>query len=92
MGGVVPAVNVEGVNPGELVLDGPTLAAIYMGEITEWNDAKIAGLNPKLKLPATAIAPIYRSDGSGTNFLFTTYLTRVCPRMRRCSSRGFLLC
>jgi phosphate transport system substrate-binding protein len=79
MGGVVPAVNVEGVNPGELVLDGPTLAAIYMGEITEWNDAKIAGLNPKLKLPSTAIAPIYRSDGSGTNFLFTTYLTRVSP-------------
>ena len=79
MGGAVPAVNVKGVKPGELVLDGPTLAAIYMGEITKWNDAKIKALNPGLDLPSTAIAPVYRSDGSGTNFLFTTYLSSVSP-------------
>jgi phosphate transport system substrate-binding protein len=82
IGGAVPAVNVKGVKPGELVLDGPTLAAIYMGEITTWNDAKIKALNPKLDLPSTAIAPVYRSDGSGTNFLFTTYLSSVSPEFQ----------
>jgi phosphate transport system substrate-binding protein len=79
MGGAVPAVNVEGVHPGDLVLDGPTLAAIYLGEITKWNDATIKALNPKLDLPPAAIALVYRSDGSGTNFLFTTYLSSVSP-------------
>jgi phosphate transport system substrate-binding protein len=82
MGGAVPAVNVKGVQPGDLVLDGPTLAAIYLGEITKWNDAKIKALNPKLELPSTAIAPVYRSDGSGTNFLFTTYLSSVSPEFK----------
>jgi phosphate transport system substrate-binding protein len=76
IGGVVPVVNVKGVGAGQLTLDGPTLAAIYMGEITKWNDAKIKKLNPKLALPDVAIAPIYRSDGSGTNFLFTDYLAK----------------
>src|SRR5215468_6570587 len=61
IGGVVPVVNVPGVGAGQLTLDGPTLASIYMGEITEWNDAKIVKLNPKVRLPKTAIAPIYRS-------------------------------
>jgi phosphate transport system substrate-binding protein len=79
MGGAVPAVNVKGVKPGDLVLDGPTLAAIYLGDITKWNDAKIEALNPGLDLPSTAIAPVYRSDGSGTTFLFTTYLASVSP-------------
>src|SRR5262245_31834790 len=59
MGGVVPVVNIDGVGPGQLKLDGPTLAGIYMGTITAWNDAKIVGLNPNLKLPATPIAPVY---------------------------------
>jgi phosphate transport system substrate-binding protein len=76
IGGVVPVVNIPGVTAGQLTLDGNTLAAIYMGDITQWNDPKVAKLNPKLKLPATAIAPIYRSDGSGTNFLFTDYLSK----------------
>ncbi|HVN41807.1 MAG TPA: phosphate ABC transporter substrate-binding protein PstS, partial [Steroidobacteraceae bacterium] len=67
IGGVVPVVNVPGVKPGALVLDGPTLASIYMGEIAKWNDAKIKALNPKLALPDLAIAPVFRSDGSGTN-------------------------
>ena len=75
IGGVVPVVNVKGIGPGQLVLDGTTLAAIYLGDITKWNDPAIKKLNPKLNLPATAIAPVYRSDGSGTNFLFTTYLS-----------------
>jgi len=82
IGGVVPVINVPGITAGQLTLDGPTLASIYMGEITKWNDAKIAKLNPKLKLPATAIAPIYRSDGSGTNFLFTDYLSKESPSFK----------
>ncbi len=82
IGGVVPVVNVKGVGPGELTLDGPTLASIYMGEIKKWNDAKIRKLNPKLALPDVAIAPIYRSDGSGTNFLFTDYLSKSNPAFK----------
>src|SRR5690349_6610107 len=82
IGGVVPVVNVPGVGAGQLTLDGPTVASIYMGEITTWNDPKIAKLNPKLKLPKTAIAPIYRSDGSGTNFLFTDYLSKSSPKFK----------
>jgi phosphate transport system substrate-binding protein len=79
IGGVVPVVNIPGVKPGELVLDGPTLAAIYMGDISRWNDPAIQKLNPKLTLPKLDIAPVYRSDGSGTNFLFTNYLSKVSP-------------
>jgi phosphate transport system substrate-binding protein len=82
IGGVVTAVNVKGVGPGQMVLDGPTIAAIYMGEITKWNDARIAKLNPRLALPATSIAPIYRSDGSGTNFLFSHYLSQSSPKFK----------
>jgi len=82
IGGVVPVVNVPGLKAGQLVLDGPTLASIYMGEIATWNDARIKALNPKLNLPATAIAPVYRSDGSGTNFLFTNYLSTVSPTFK----------
>src|SRR5215831_20838157 len=65
-----------------MTLDGPTIAAIYMGEITKWNDPRIKKLNPSLTLPATAIAPIYRSDGSGTNFLFSNYLSSVSPKFK----------
>jgi phosphate transport system substrate-binding protein len=82
IGGVVPVINVPGVGAGQLTLDGATLASIYMGEITKWNDPKIAKLNPKVKLPDTAIAPIYRSDGSGTNFLFTDYLSKSSPKFK----------
>jgi len=83
IGGVVPTVNVEGVKPGDLVLDGATVAEIYLGTITKWNDPKIKALNPSLTLPGTAIAPVYRSDGSGTNFLFTTYLSSVSPKFKK---------
>jgi phosphate transport system substrate-binding protein len=82
IGGVVPVVNVKGVGPGQLTLDGATLAAIYMGDIKTWNDPAIKKLNPKLTLPATAIAPVYRSDGSGTNFLFTDYLSKQSPKFK----------
>jgi phosphate transport system substrate-binding protein len=76
IGGVVPVVNVKGVQPGQMALDGATIAAIYLGDITMWNDVRIKKLNPKLALPALAIAPVYRADGSGTNFLFTDYLSK----------------
>jgi phosphate transport system substrate-binding protein len=79
IGGIVPVVNIEGVAPGELVLDGPTLANIFMGAITKWDDAAIAKLNPKAKLPSAAIAVVHRSDGSGTTFNFTNYLAKVSP-------------
>src|SRR5579863_3025475 len=82
IGGVVPVVNLKGVQPGQMVLSGATVASIYMGEITKWNDARIQKLNPKLSLPATTIAPIYRSDGSGTNFLFSHYLAQSSPKFK----------
>jgi phosphate transport system substrate-binding protein len=82
IGGVVPVVNVKGVQGGQMVLDGATVAAMYLGEITKWNDPRIKKLNPTLALPATAIAPIYRSDGSGTNFLFSNYLSNSYPKFK----------
>jgi phosphate transport system substrate-binding protein len=80
IGGVVPVVNVKGVAPGQLHLDGATIGAIYMGEISKWDDPRIKKLNPGVALPATAIAPVYRSDGSGTNFLFSDYLSKENPK------------
>jgi phosphate transport system substrate-binding protein len=82
IGGVVPAVNIKGVQAGQLVLDGATVASIYLGEITKWSDPRIRKLNPKLALPDTAIAPVYRSDGSGTNFLFSDYLSKSSPKFK----------
>jgi phosphate transport system substrate-binding protein len=80
IGGVVPVVNVKGIGPGQLHLDGATIAAIYLGDIAKWDDPQIKRLNPKLALPSTAIAPVYRSDGSGTNFLFSDYLSKSSPK------------
>jgi phosphate transport system substrate-binding protein len=77
MGGIVPVVNLEGIKPGELTLDGPTLAKIFMGEITKWDDPAIKKLNEKVTLPSTAIAVVHRSDGSGTTFNFSYYLASV---------------
>ena len=79
IGGVVPVVNIPGIKPGDLVLDGAAIAGIYLGEISRWNDPAIKKLNPTLALPKLDIAPIYRSDGSGTNFLFTNYLSQMSP-------------
>jgi phosphate transport system substrate-binding protein len=77
MGGIVPVVNLEGIKAGELVIDGPTLAKMFMGEIKRWNDPILAKLNPKAKLPNQAIAVVHRSDGSGTTFNFAYYLSDV---------------
>ncbi len=77
MGAIVPVVNLEGIKSGELVLSGEVLGDIYLGKITKWNDAAIAKLNPKLKLPTDAITVVRRSDGSGTTFNFTDYLAKA---------------
>ena len=79
MGGIVPVLNVEGVKAGELVLDGPTLAGIFLGTVKNWDDPAIKKLNAGAKLPAQAIAVVHRSDGSGTTFNFTYYLALVSP-------------
>src|SRR5271156_6808838 len=77
MGAIVPVVNIEGVKPGDMALDGDTLAKIFLGEITKWDDPAIKKLNPKLALPSDAIAVVHRADGSGTTFNFTDYLSKV---------------
>ncbi|KTB61180.1 phosphate ABC transporter substrate-binding protein PstS [Pseudomonas syringae] len=79
IGGIVPIVNVEGVESGELKLDGALLAKIFMGEVKKWNDPAIVALNPGVKLPETAITVVHRSDGSGTTYNFTNYLSKVSP-------------
>ena len=82
MGAIVPVVNLEGVKPGELVLDGPTIANIFLGQIKSWDDAAIAKLNPNVKLPKQAIVPVRRSDGSGTTYNFVYYLADVSPEWK----------
>ncbi len=77
MGGVVPAINIAGVEARQLKLTGPLIAEMYMGTVKKWNDPKIVALNPGLKLPDANITPVYRSDGSGTTFVFTDYLSKV---------------
>jgi phosphate transport system substrate-binding protein len=77
VGGVVPIVNLTGVKPGQLVLDGPTLADIFLGKITNWNDPRLRDLNPGVRLPDAPIVPVVRGDGSGSTFLFTSYLCKT---------------
>ncbi|MGH8750756.1 MAG: phosphate ABC transporter substrate-binding protein PstS, partial [Burkholderiales bacterium] len=77
MGGVVPVINVEGIQPGQLKLTGAVLADIYLGKIKKWNDPALAALNSGLKLPDEILTVVRRSDGSGTTFLFTDYLSKV---------------
>jgi phosphate transport system substrate-binding protein len=77
IGGVVPVVNIRGVAPGALTLDGATLANIFMGRIARWNDAAIKKLNPQVNLPDQAIVVVHRSDGSGTTFIFASYLAKM---------------
>ncbi len=79
MGGVVPAVNIAGVEPGKLKLTGQLIAEIYLGDIKKWNDPKIVAINAGLSLPDANINPVYRSDGSGTTFVWTDYLSKVSP-------------
>jgi phosphate transport system substrate-binding protein len=76
---IVPVIHLEGVASGQMVLDGMTLSKIFLGEITKWDDPAVKKLNPKVKLPSTAILTVHRSDGSGTTFNFTNYLGKVNP-------------
>jgi phosphate transport system substrate-binding protein len=79
---ITPVVNLEGIKSGELVLDGKTLADVYLGKIKEWDDPAIKKLNPKANLPHEAITTVHRSDGSGTTFNFTNYLSKVSPEWK----------
>ncbi len=83
VGGVVPVINLAGVAAGQLKLDGKVLADIYLGKITRWNDARIASDNPGVSLPDEAITVVHRADGSGTTFIFTTYLSQVSLDWKR---------
>jgi phosphate transport system substrate-binding protein len=82
MGGVVAIVNLDGVAPGQLRLTGLVLAEIYLGKVTKWNAQEIAALNPGVKLPGEDITVVHRADGSGTSFLFTTYLSQTDPEFK----------
>ncbi|OGA00702.1 MAG: phosphate ABC transporter substrate-binding protein PstS [Betaproteobacteria bacterium RIFCSPLOWO2_02_FULL_62_17] len=79
MGGVVPAVNLEGVKPGQMRLTGEVVADIYLGKIQKWNDRAIAALNPGMTLPDQSITVVHRADGSGTTFIFVHYLAKISP-------------
>ena len=88
IGGVVPVVNLEGIESGQLRLTGPLLADIYMGKVTTWNDPAIVALNPGLALPADKINVVKRSDGSGTTFNFVNYLSKVSPTWKEKVGEG----
>ncbi|WMJ68541.1 phosphate ABC transporter substrate-binding protein PstS [Stenotrophomonas sp. 24(2023)] len=88
IGGVVPVINVAGIAPGALKLDGTVLANIFLGKIKTWNDPAIAGLNPGLKLPDAKITVVHRSDGSGTTFNFVNYLSKVSPEWKSSVGEG----
>ena len=88
MGGVVPILNVEGLKPGELKLTGKLVGDIYMGKVKKWSAPEIAALNPGVKLPNADITVVQRSDGSGTTFLFTDYLSKVSPDFKTTVGSG----
>ncbi len=82
IGGVIPVVNIKGVQPGQIKLTGAVLGDIYLGKITKWNDAALTALNPGVPLPDAAISVVRRADGSGTSFIFTNYLSKVNPEWK----------
>ena len=88
VGGDVPVINVNGVEAGKLKLDGTTLADIYLGKITKWNDPAIVEMNKDLKLPDESIIVVHRSDGSGTTFIFTNYLSKASPEWKSAVGEG----
>ena len=88
VGGIVPVVNIAGLDAGKLKLTGPILADIYQGKITKWNDPSIVKINPGMNLPSAAIAAVHRSDGSGTTFNFTHYLSQVSPTWKAGPGEG----
>ena len=83
IGGVIPVVNLEGIKPGEIKLNGQVLADVYLGKVTRWNDPQIMDLNAGIKLPDKDITVVHRSDGSGTTFIFTNYLAKVSPEWKQ---------
>ena len=88
IGGVIPVVNLEGVKPGEIKLSGRVLADIYLGKITKWNNPEIVKLNEGVKLPDKDISVVHRSDGSGTTFTFSNYLSKVSPEWKQAVGTG----
>jgi len=88
VGGIVAVVNIPGLSAGQLKLTGPVLADIYAGKVKSWNDPVLTRLNPGLKLPAAAVAVVHRSDGSGTSFNFTHYLSQVSPTWKSGPGEG----
>jgi len=80
--GITPVVNLPHIKPGQMVFNGKTLADIYLGKVTRWNDPEIKALNPNLNLPDTSITVVHRADGSGTTFNFTNYLSKVSPQWK----------
>ena len=88
IGGTVPVINIKGIAPGQMKLDGQVLGDIYLGKIARWDDAAIKALNPGLALPDAAIAPVRRADGSGTTFNFTNYLSTVHPEWKAKVGQG----
>ncbi|MEQ1836665.1 MAG: phosphate ABC transporter substrate-binding protein PstS [Candidatus Nitrotoga sp.] len=88
MGGVVPVINVAGITAGQLKLDGKVLADIFLGKITKWNDPALMALNVGTKLPNETITVVHRSDGSGTTFIFTNYLSKVSPEWKSAVGEG----
>jgi phosphate transport system substrate-binding protein len=88
IGGIVPVINVAGLQPGQLKLTGRVLADIFAGRVKSWNDVAIASLNPGVRLPATSIAVVHRSDASGTTFNFTHYLSQVSPTWKSGAGEG----
>lgn len=88
IGGTVPVVNIDGIQPGQLRLTGALLADIYLGKIKKWNDPAVTALNPGLSLPDGDIVVVYRSDGSGTTFGWTNYLSKVSPEWKSTVGEG----
>ena len=88
IGGIVPVVNIDGIQPGQMKFTGPVLADIYLGKIKTWDDPAITKLNPDLKLPNAAIAVVHRSDGSGTTFNWVNYLSKVSPEWKNKVGEG----
>ena len=82
IGGVVPVVNIKGIAPGQIRLTGEVLGNIYLGKISKWNDPALKSLNPGVALPDEAISPVRRADGSGTTFIFTSYLSKTNPEWK----------
>jgi phosphate transport system substrate-binding protein len=87
-GGVVPVVNLQGLKPGDVKLTGQLLADIYLGKITKWSDPALAAVNEGVRLPDRAITVVHRSDGSGTTFIFTNYLSKVSPEWKEKAGEG----